>query len=75
MGMFWFIIADAAVFLAFLGALWYFRAFTLAWLSYTGTAKVLDTGMTHLLLWPDFHATWPLIINPDPSLFPGHNKG
>lgn len=70
-GMFWFIFTDAAIFLAFLSALWYFRIFTLAWLSYSGTATVLDTGMTHLLLWPNFHATWPLTINPDPSLFPG----
>ncbi len=74
-GMFWFIVTDAAIFLAFIIGLWYFRFFTLSWLSYSGSATVLDTGITHLLLWPNFEKAWPLINNPDPSLFPGPQQG
>lgn len=72
-GMIWFIFTDAMMFVAFFGALWYVRYFTLPWLS--GTATILDSGLTHLILWPDFTATWPLLKNPNPGLFPGPQQG
>lgn len=72
-GMMWFIFTDAMMFLAFIGALWYYRFFTIPWLA--GHANILDTGLTHLILWPNFNETWPLLKNPNPSEFVGPQQG
>jgi cytochrome c oxidase subunit 3 len=65
-GMFWFITSEAAFFGIFFGALFYARLFIIPLL---GGAQGLD-DQTHLQLWPQFKAAWPLLVNPNPTLFP-----
>jgi cytochrome c oxidase subunit III len=65
-GMSWFIFSEVMFFAAFFGALYYARVFAVPWLGGEG-AK----GLTGEYLWPDFEATWPVLQNPDPSVFPG----
>ena len=65
-GMAWFIFSEVMFFGAFFGTLLYARVFSVPWLGGEGTGQ-----MTHLLLWPSFHGTWPVYNTPDPSLFPG----
>lgn len=65
-GMCWFIFSEVMFFGAFFGALFYIRMFSVPWLGGEGTGAI-----THLLLWPNFEATWPLINTPDPSKFMG----
>lgn len=65
-GMVWFIFTEVMFFSAFFGALFYARMFSVPWLGGSGTGQ-----MTHLLLWPGFHSTWPLYKTPNPSLFQG----
>ncbi len=64
-GMGWFIFSEVMFFAAFFGALFYARNFAVAWLGGEG-AK----GVTGDYLWPDFSAEWPVMANPDNSLFP-----
>lgn len=64
-GMVWFIFSEFMFFAGFFGALFYTRNLSVPWLGGIG-AKV----STHALLWPEFKATWPLLIFPDPTLFP-----
>ena len=66
-GMSWFIFSEVMFFVAFFGALFYARELSIPWLSGQGSHSVL----THYLLWPDFKAHWPLLVNPDPSKFLG----
>ncbi len=63
-GMGWFIFSEVMFFAAFFGALFYARVFAVPWLGGEG-----DRGPAEML-WPDFKATWPLLINPNPELFP-----
>ena len=63
-GMGWFIFSEVMFFAAFFGALYYARVFSVPWLSGEG-AKLA----THMFLWPDFEASWPLNAMPDPSNF------
>jgi len=65
-GMFWFIFSEVMFFAAFFGALFYARVFSVPWLGGSGHGD-----LTHLLLWPDFKATWPLLHTPDPTQFKG----
>ena len=65
-GMSWFIFSEVMFFAAFFGALFYARMFSIPWLS-----GASFHSMTHYLLWPDFKAAWPLLLNPDQSLFLG----
>lgn len=77
-GMLWFIVSEVALFGVFFLALFYTRLFTVPTLGadpfefatvlhmYTGTA-------THEYLWPNFKAVWPLLTNPNPTLFVGPN--
>src|SRR5689334_16705540 len=51
---------------AFFGALFYARMWSVPWL---GGHDGFE--LTKYLLWPDFHATWPLLKNPAPGLFVG----
>lgn len=61
----WFIFSEVMFFAAFFGALFYARSLATAWLGGEG-AK----GITGDYLWPEFSSEWPIINNPDPSLFP-----
>jgi len=64
-GMGWFIFSEVMFFAAFFGALFYARAIAVSWLGGEG-AK----GLTGDYLWPEFTATWPVMSNPDNTLFP-----
>ncbi|MHC8440601.1 MAG: cytochrome c oxidase subunit 3 [Candidatus Eutrophobiaceae bacterium] len=59
-GMGWFILSEVMFFAAFFGALLYIRLFSVPWLSGEGAKYI-----THITLWPDFSAAWPLLIAPD----------
>ena len=60
----WFIFSEVMFFAAFFGALFYARNFAVAWLGGEG-----DKALTGDYLWPDFSAEWPVVNNPDSSLF------
>lgn len=64
LGMMWFIFSEVMFFAAFFGALFYARNFAVPWLGGGG-----NNAMTHELLWPAFNAIWPVLTNPDNSLF------
>lgn len=63
-GMGWFIVSEVMFFAAFFGALFYARMYAVPWLGGEG-AKMA----THEFLWPDFAASWPMSVMPDPSKF------
>ncbi len=65
-GMFWFIFSEVMFFGALFGTLFYVRILSVPWLAGEG-----DGAMTHELLWPEFAAQWPLMVNPDNDLFVG----
>jgi len=75
-GMFWFIVSEVFLFGIFFGALFYIRIFTLPTLGNT-PGELLDTlrlfkgPETHNLLWSHFSSIWPLLKNPNPTLFKG----
>src|SRR3990167_421711 len=62
--MCWFIFSEVMFFGAFFGALFFVRVISVPSLSGSGSDIV-----SHLLLWPSFKATWPLIANPDPGTY------
>jgi len=64
-GMAWFIFSEICFFAAFFGALFYSRFWTIPMLG--GEIHPIS----HLLLWPNFVAEWPLLINPDNMKFTG----
>lgn len=75
-GMLWFIVSEVALFGAFFIALFYIRLFSVPELGNDpfafAKALMLTKGPnTHQLLWPHFQAEWPLLVNPNPKLFPG----
>lgn len=59
-GMSWFIVSEVMFFMAFFGALFYARMFSVPWL---GGAS--NNAMTHEVLYPSFEALWPLLKTPD----------
>lgn len=63
-GMCWFIFSEVMFFGAFFGALFYARNFSVPWLGGEGTG-----ALTHVLLWPNFNPTWPVLGNPDQAKF------
>ncbi|MBS0349844.1 MAG: cytochrome c oxidase subunit 3 [Proteobacteria bacterium] len=67
-GMVWFIFSEIMFFLAFFGALFYARVFSVPWLAGQGNNAAV---LTHLLLWPSFTHSWPLFQTPNPALFKG----
>lgn len=69
-GMGWFIFSEVMFFAAFFGALFYVRQLSVPWIGGEG-AK----GITGDVLWPEFQAAWPLLSNPDPSLFTNPHDG
>lgn len=65
-GMCWFIFSEVMFFGAFFGALFYVRVVSIPMLG------GLDTHiMSHIVLWPDFKASWPLLANPNPGAYVG----
>jgi cytochrome c oxidase subunit 3 len=69
-GMGWFIFSEVMFFAAFFGALFYVRQLSVPWIGGEG-AK----GVTGDVLWPEFQAAWPLLVNPDSSQFVNPNDG
>ncbi len=65
-GMSWFIFSEVMFFAAFFGALFYSRLLAVEWLGGSG-----DKALTGQYLWPNFKPVWPVLHNPDPSLFVG----
>jgi cytochrome c oxidase subunit 3 len=63
-GMAWFIFSEVMFFAAFFGALFYARELSVPWLGGEG-AKIA----THMFLWPDFVADWPILAIPDEGAF------
>lgn len=75
-GMVWFIVSEIFLFTVFFLALFYTRLFSLTELGNTAgpiaTMLHLSKGAaTHEFLWPNFKAIWPLLVNPNPELYPG----
>ncbi len=64
LGMLWFIFTEVMFFGTFFGALFYVRNIAVPWLGGQGNGVA-----SHILLWPGFKATWPLLHTPNPSLF------
>ncbi|MGV3592046.1 MAG: cytochrome c oxidase subunit 3 [Gammaproteobacteria bacterium] len=64
LGMYWFIFSEVMFFSAFFGALFYVRFWVVPWLGGEG-----DKGVASML-WPDFTPTWPVVSNPNSTLFP-----
>jgi cytochrome c oxidase subunit 3 len=73
-GMVWFIVSEIFLFGIFFGALFYVRVFVVPELGNAvgplAQTLLLSSGSsTHTLLWPDFVAQWPLLKNPNNTLF------
>jgi len=66
-GMCWFIFSEVCFFGAFFAALFFCRFWSVPLLGGTIEAHPI----THITLWPNFSAHWPLIINPDNKVFAG----
>jgi len=67
-GMCWFIFSEICFFGAFFGALFVSRYFIIPQLG--GEIHPI----THMTLWPDFKATWPVLVNPDNRAFVGAHE-
>lgn len=63
-GMMWFIFTEVMFFAAFFGVLFYIRVWALPQLG----GEVESKLMTHVILWPDFQAAWPLLNTPDATV-------
>jgi cytochrome c oxidase subunit III len=63
----WFIFSEVAFFGAFFGALFYSKFWVVPLLG----GEYGHMIATHISLWPDFSATWPLLSNPDNAQFAG----
>lgn len=63
--MCWFIFSEVMFFGAFFGALFYVRMFVIPALGGS------DQAVSHVVLWPDFEASWPLLKNPNPGAYGG----
>jgi cytochrome c oxidase subunit 3 len=73
-GMLWFIVSEIFLFGIFFFALFYVRLFIIPEMGNTvgpiAEALGLSKGIyTHKYLWPNFVAQWPLLSNPNPTLF------
>lgn len=68
-GMIWFIISEVCFFGTLFGALFYARLVTIPTLG--GEYPNAASALTHLVLWPDFKAVWPLFVNPAHDVFTG----
>lgn len=68
-GMQWFLFTDFMLLACLLGTLWYCRLLNITQLA--GHTRII----THLLLWPNFVASWPQIQTPDPTQFTPAHQG
>lgn len=68
-GMVWFIFSEVMFFLAFFGVLFYVRHYVIYWLADEGSK--LHVHDAYADIWPHFKAVWPLLVNPNPTEFPG----
>ena len=67
--MCWFIFSEVCFFGAFFGALFFARL----WIVPLMGGEIHP--ITHLTLWPNFTATWPLLSNPNNQVFVGAHEG
>lgn len=67
-GMCWFIFSEVCFFGAFFGALFFARYWVVPLLG------GLIHPITHYTVWPNFHADWPLIVNPNNQTFVGAHE-
>ena len=67
--MCWFIFSEVCFFGAFFGALFFSRFWTVPLMG--GEMHPI----THLTVWPNFHATWPLLVNPNNATYVGADEG
>ncbi len=65
--MAWFIFSEVCFFAMFFGALFYARYYSVPSLG----GETDHHFATHVLLWPDFKAAWPLFSNPDNTKYLG----
>jgi cytochrome c oxidase subunit III len=70
LGMLWFIFTEVMFFATFFGVLFYVRV--IAGPHFAGQVYGV---VTHILQWPQFHFTWPLLHNPNPADFLGPKHG
>lgn len=75
-GMLWFIVSEIFLFGVFFGALFYTRVFSLNEMAGVSSQLAKDLllyrgDFTHQYLWPTFNYVWPLLKNPNPTLFVG----
>lgn len=68
-GMCWFIFSEICFFGGFFGALFMSRYVTVPELA----GQIYPA--THQALWPEFKGAWPLLTNPDNSIFMGAEEG
>ncbi len=73
-GMLWFIVSEIFLFGIFFFALFYVRMFIIPDLGATvgpivSSLRMGGSAYTHSLLWPNFVSQWPLLSNPNPTLF------
>lgn len=68
-GMCWFIFSEVCFFGAFFGALFFTRFWSVPVLG--GEIHPI----THLTLWDQFQAKWPLLVNPNNNIFVGAKEG
>lgn len=64
-GMCWFIFSEVCFFGAFFGALFFSRYWSVPLLG----GKMHP--ITHFTVWPNFKAAWPLLVNPNNTIFVG----
>lgn len=74
--MVWFIVSEISLFSVFFMALFYTRVFSVPDLGGDTPELIKNLWMngsvyTHKLLWPQFKSVWPLLTNPNATLFPG----
>lgn len=67
--MCWFIFSEVCFFGAFFGALFFTRFWVIPLMG--GEMHPI----THLTVWPNFKAVWPLLVNPNNSTFVGASEG
>ncbi len=67
-GMCWFIFSEICFFGGFFGALFMARYFIIPELG------GLTHPITHVTLWPEFKASWPLLVNPNNQEFAGAHE-
>lgn len=63
--MIWFIFSEVCFFATFFGAFFFIKFVVVPALG----GSTPEISLTHYMLWPNFKAAWPLLVNPDPNYF------